>query len=104
MTRGDTENITVALYDTSNVLVPLVVGDTVYLTVKESSKTEDIVLQKIVTTFIDGKAIIQISHLDTSDKNYGTYLYDVQLTRASGTVTTLVRPSEFKIEGEVTYE
>jgi len=31
-------------------------------------------------------------------------VYDLQLSKADGSVITIIRPSKFTIEGEVTYE
>lgn len=104
MIRGDTESITIGCTDTNQIAVPFVVGDTIYLTIKLDINTEVKVLQKVVTTFTDGKAIVEIEPADTHELKYGVYRYDVQLTKADGTVITLVPPSRFIIEGEVTYE
>ena len=32
------------------------------------------------------------------------YIYDIQLTKAGEVVTTIIKPHEFKIEGESTYD
>ena len=104
MTRGDTETITIKKTDKDNASVPFSEGDTVYFTVKKSIHDIDKTLQKVVTSFTDGNALIEISHNDTKDIVCGTYLYDVQLTDKNGVVTTLVKPSRFYIQGEITYE
>lgn len=97
MPRGDSESITI------NGL-SLVPGDIVYLTVKEHINTSDIAFQKKITEFVSGSAIIGITPNDTKGLQFRTYVYDIQLTRADGTVTTIVKPHEFTIEGEVTYD
>jgi hypothetical protein len=102
--RGDTESITVSCVDTLGVPVPLVSGDKVYFTIKKSINTTTKALQKLVTTFTDGKAIIAIAHSDTKDLPFGEYYYDVQLTRVGGNVTTIIPPSKFIIGGEITYD
>lgn len=105
MTRGDTETITVSLRDSTGADMPLVVGDTIYFTVKSSPQTEDKILQKVITTFDEGKAIIDIVPEDTKSLLAPSEcVYDVQLTRADGSVTTIIKPSNFVIEEEVTYE
>lgn len=103
MTRGDSETITVSLRQ-EGAEIPLVEGDTIYFTVKTNSQTEDKVIQKVVTTFDDGKAIISILPEDTKYLPFTTFVYDVQLTRADGSVITIIKPSEFVVEEEVTYE
>lgn len=104
MTRGDSETIRVALTDTEDVAIPFAVGDTVYFTVKTDANTPTKVLQKNITSFVDGKAVISILPTDTSSLNYGAYLYDVQWSRADGFKRTVITPSRFVIEQEVTYE
>lgn len=96
MTRGDSESITVRCSQ------PFAPGDTVYFTVREDAESE-ILLQKAVTEFPDGEAVILILPGDTEPLDFGTYLYDIQVTRAGGVVTTLVIPSRFKLNEEVTY-
>lgn len=98
MTRGDTESITVKC--TSD---PFVTGDTVTMTVREDVESA-IVLQKVITAFDSGNAVIPIYPADTSGLEMDTeYVYDIQVVRANGTVTTLIKPSKFNIEEEVTY-
>ena len=73
-----------------------------YMTVREDVESP-IQFQKEVTSFEDGKAVIAIEPTDTGSMEFGKYVYDIQVTRASGTVTTLVKPSTFTLEPEVTY-
>jgi hypothetical protein len=104
MIRGDTETILVSCKNSEGEPVPFVPGDTIYFTVKRSTRDEKKVLQKVVTEFQDGKAVIEIEHEDTKDLEFQTYVYDVQHTSAGGKVTTIIPPSKFVIEGEVTHE
>lgn len=97
MTRGDSETLTVSL---SNGVFNA--GDTVTLTVRPDVE-DPIVLQKVVTEFFDGAAIFILVPNDTEGLEFGDYVYDIQLTRADGYVTTLVKPSQFTLEEEVTY-
>ena len=96
MVRGDSESITVTCSD------PFVTGDAVTFTVRESPE-DPIVLQKVVTDFPNGEAIIGIDPADTAGLDFGDYVYDIQLTRTGGVVTTLIEPDKFKIREEVTY-
>jgi len=104
MIRGDSEIITVSCSDINGVQIPLVVGDTVYFTVKESEYMTVKIFQKIITSFTDGKAIINIIPTDTKELKFKTYKYDVQLSRADGTVRTIIPASNFTVDAEVTYE
>ena len=61
-------------------------------------------MQKIVTEFHDGKALVEILPPDTKTLPIGRYVYDIQITFANGTVKTVVGPAIFEITAEVTYE
>ena len=104
MTRGDSESFTVSYADASNVNIPLVAGDTIYFTVKKNINVIDTILQKIITEFDSGTAVVKVDHTDTQNVPYANYFYDIQLTKADGTVTTIIPPSKFSITGEITYE
>lgn len=102
-TRGDSKSIVVKCKE-NNVDVPFKEGDTIYFTVKESIYTERKILQKIITEFDEGKAIIKIEPDDTKSLKFKKYVYDIQLTRVNGRVITIIKPSDLSITGEVTYE
>ena len=104
MTRGDSESITVTMKNTEGELVPFEDGDLLYFTIKENINTESKILQKAITIFRDGSALIGILPEDTKSLRCKEYVYDIQLNRIDGTVSTIIKPSKFVIEGEVTYE
>ena len=102
MVRGDTEAIKVSVTEDGSAR-PLVEGDTVYFTVKRTLNTTEKSLQKTITSFTDGAAVINISASDTSSLAFGDYLYDIQINLADGTVKTVVQ-STLTLLPEVTYE
>lgn len=104
MVRGDSEVIVISCTDTGGNKIDFLDGDKVYLTIKESINTEEKILQKIQTVFENGDAVINIDPDDTKNVKYKTYVYDVQIIRASGKVTTIIPQSDFSVMGEVTYE
>jgi hypothetical protein len=104
MIRGDSEEIKVSCRTESGVDFHFAEGDTVYFTVKKNTNTEEKTLQKIVTEFIEGVALITIFPKDTRELKTGVYYYDIQLNRANGQVKTIIPPSQFTINAEVTYE
>lgn len=104
MIRGDTEGIIVSVKTKDGEDKPLTEGDIIYFTVKKSIHTDEILLQKTITTFDDGKAHINISPSDTKDLAYGLYVYDIQMNSSAGAVKTIVPPSVFEVGGEVTYD
>ena len=104
MTRGDSEIIKVTIKDTLGNIIPLVTGDTIYLTVRESMLSPTKIIEKIVTEFDDGQALIIINPEDTNNLRFTSYVYDIQLTKENGSVKTIITPSNFTITGEVTYD
>jgi len=105
MTRGDSEVIVIECSLEDGTEIPFLEGDTVYFTVKRSSLVDEIALQKIVTEFNeDGNCIIEIAPNDTKDLEFRSYVYDIQLNRHDGTVTTIVPCSKFTVLEEVTYD
>ncbi len=104
MIRGDTEAIKVSCRNESGVDVHFAEGDIVYFTVKRNTSTEEKTLQKIVTEFTEGVALISIFPEDTRELKTSVYYYDIQLNRANGQVKTIIPPSTFTINAEVTYE
>ena len=104
LSRVDSEAIWCKFVDAEGNLVSLVTGDTVYFTVKDDIYTKEIRLQKIVNKFDDGRAHIDIKPENTKDWAYKEYVYDVQVTFADDTVKTVITPSLFVVEGEVTHD
>ena len=104
MVRGDTEVFRVKRQTKDGQLIPLSVGDTIYFTVKEKIGVTIKVLQKVVTVFDNGTAIIHLDPIDTKSLKFKDYSYDIQLTYASGAVTTIIPHAILTIEAEVTDE
>jgi hypothetical protein len=105
LTRGDSAAITISCEDQDGDERDFVVGDTVYFTVKKSTRTTEKVFQKVITTFTpEATAVAEIIPADTASLHYGTYYYDVQLTTVDGKKITLIPVSEFEVGEEVTYE
>ena len=103
MTRGDSEAIKVTVKDTLGNVIPLVSGDTIHFTVREHIRSKTKIIEKIITEFNDGEALITINPEDTSNLRFTSYVYDIQLTKENGSVKTIITPSELLITGEVTY-
>lgn len=97
MTRGDSEKLTVRCSE------PFGAGDVLRMTVREDTRSP-VALQKTVREFTaEGEAEIAIDPGDTEELEFGAYVYDIEVRRADGTVTTLVKPARFTLEEEVTY-
>lgn len=104
MVRGDSETITVTMKTPNADKVDFVNGDTVYFTVKDNTITKTKIIQKVITDFIEGTALISLVPEDTKGLRAKDYVYDIQLTRDGDIVTTIVKPSKFTVLGDVTDE
>ena len=94
MFKGDTGSITVSISKNGTPYSFVDVDDTVYFSVKKTLDQLTYTLQKTVTTFTDGKAIITILPTDTSSLTPGVYFYDIEYVDVSGVVNTLVEEVE----------
>lgn len=97
MMRGDSDSLTVTLEGR-----PFAEGDVVTLTVAYDMAVPAPVLQKKVTVFPDGEALLAFAPEDTASIIPGDYIYDVQLAAADVGVKTIVEPSTFTLRGDVT--
>jgi len=99
MTRGDQESLRVSCPGR-----PFREGDVVELTVRRSAGTGAVLLHKRVTEFADGKASVDILPEDTAGLPFCTASYDVQVTFTDLGPKTIIRPAQFRIGRENTYE
>lgn len=100
MTRGDTEVLSV-----SCPKKPFVQGDVVHLTVRFSAGFGPPMLHKKVTEFTDdGRALVTFEHEDTAHLDFGLYSFDVQVDYHDIGIKTIVKPDDFKLDKENTYE
>ncbi len=96
ITRGDSGEIDLTIYDTDGREYELKDGDEVLFTVKETVHSPNPLIQKSGTQ-------ISILPEDTQNLSYKKYVYDVQLTTAAGNVDTIIPPSTFEVLSEVTF-
>ena len=104
---NDTKRMRMIVKDTGSFVISiknyvLDDGDEVIFTINSGKEIATPLLQKIITTFQNGKAVISLSSADTNIEP-GNYLYDVQLNTADGRVDTILGPAKFKFEGGITY-
>lgn len=99
LTRGDDAVFGFSLYDPDGNVMELEEGDEVMLTIKESTSKRKALLK--VPLGDDGQ--FHISSVDTSDWDFGSYVYDVQVTFADGSICTVIPPSKIEIKEEVSW-
>lgn len=103
----ETKAMSIIAKDTGDFVVSignylLADGDKVYFTVNSELEKPEPLIQKMVDTFIDNKAVIRLTTEDT-DIPVGNYYYDVEVNTADGRVDTIMGPSKFKVMGGVKY-
>lgn len=103
----DTLAIKIVAKDTGDFVLTLdnyilALGDEVYFTINDGIEKEQHLLQKKITEFNEGCAVIFLTAEDT-DLPVGEYYYDVQVNTADGRVDTVIGPAKFKVVGGVTY-
>ena len=103
----DTKTMSIIAKDTGDFVVSidnylLAEGDRVYFTVNDELEKPEPLIQKMIDTFIDNKAVVRLTTEDT-DIPVGTYYYDVEVDTADGRVDTVLGPFKFKVMGGVKY-
>lgn len=96
LTRGGFGNFHINIFDKSGFPYILEDGEIVEFTVRKYTTSKDVLIHK---TGID----IDLNGSDTQNLDFGVYTYDVQLTHANGRRDTFIKPGEFIIRQEVTY-
>lgn len=98
LTRGDTFMAQISIVDKDgNTYVP-VDGDSVRFAMKQKYTDLKPLLVKDIST--DTLQLI-IDPEDTKSLAFGNYVYDIQLTKASGEVDTFITTAKIKITEEV---
>ena len=104
---NDTHKMRMIVKDTGSFVISirnyiLDEGDTIIFTINTGKELAVPKVQKTITTFQNGKAVVQLSATDTNVPP-GDYWYDVQFNGADGRVDTILGPAKFKFEGGITY-
>ena len=105
LTRGDTLRVKIDLLKDDEPYYP-VEGDTIRFALKNVNKTADgteYVDQEplILKTVPIDTMILQLDPEDTKPLGFKTYIYDLEITFADGTVDTFVTEATFNLTGEV---
>lgn len=98
LTRGDTfkAHLTIT-YPDGSIYTP-VEGDSIRFALKETIDDEECLIYRAIP--IDTMLLV-LYPTDTQTLEFGTYVYDIQLTKANGDVDTFITASKFKITAEV---
>ena len=103
ISQGDTGSITIG-YEIDGVVANLISGDVVRMIVKKAGSTTNL-FEKVISNFVDGKAIISISS-DDSSNTAGVYHYKIIMEIQGNNIHTIIPRTcdgtspTFKICGE----
>ena len=98
MTRGDTCRIKISLADDAGGEYIPKEGDEIRFAAKKTYSDPEPLIFKTVP---HDTMTLEIAPEDTKPLEFGTYVYDIQITFADGTVNTFVTKAQLKIEEEV---
>ena len=97
MTRGDTLQAEVAIYQPNgNPYVPDA-GDSIRFSMKERGGCGTVILTKEIPI---GTLMLTLNPEDTEGLPYGEYGYDIEITMASGVVDTFIPEATIEIRWE----
>lgn len=99
MTRGDTAKILLTLTQYNDTPYQPIEGDTIRFALKKSYSDSRTLMKIDIPAVLP--LILHIKPSDTKKLAYGVYKYDIQLTRADGTVDTFIDRATFTLTEEV---
>ncbi len=99
MTRGDTAKILLTLTQYNDTPYEPVEGDAIRFALKKNYTDVRTLLKIDIPTELP--LILHIKPSDTKKLPYGSYKYDIQLSRADGTIDTFIERATFTLTEEV---
>ena len=96
MVRGDTAVISIAIKDQSGETYTPTGGDKVRFAMKKNYNDPAPLIEKDCTSLQ-----LELDPADTKGLAFGTYVYDIELTKADGTVDTFICKARLNLVEEV---
>lgn len=105
LTRGDTLRVLINIFRGNQPYIP-VQGDTVRFALKRNLMNSKRTAYKDIEPLIMKEIpidtmILELEPEDTKPFDFGTYVYDIQITFSDGTVDTFITEAIFKLTPEV---
>ena len=98
LTRGDSFAADIGIYQPNGDPYIPTEGDSVRFAMKKNVKDTEVLIFKDIP--IDTLRLV-IDSEDTKGLEFGTYVYDIQLTKSTGEVDTFITKSNFILTEEV---
>lgn len=89
LTRGDTLLVTLIITDGRNAYTPMP-GDVIRFAMSKKYKSKAGYELLLVRPIPTDTLVLELQPEDTATLNYGTYNYDIQITRSDGRVDTFI--------------
>lgn len=98
LTRGDTLRAVLTIEDGEGNPYTPDPDDVIRFAMKKKYTDASTIIQK---TIDNDSLTLEIDPADTKDLNFGSYVYDIQMTHANGDVDTFIAKGIFEITEEV---
>ena len=98
LTRGDTFKAIITISNPDGTIYTPKEGDEIRFAMKQNIEDEECLIIRDISI---NDMMLVLYPADTKNLEYGTYVYDIQLTRANGDVDTFITASKLKLTYEV---
>lgn len=98
LTRGDTFKAHLSISNPDGTEYIPVEGDTIRFALKGNIEDQECLILRDIP--IDTMLLV-LNPEDTKELEFGSYIYDIQLTKANGDVDTFITASKLKLTAEV---
>ena len=98
LTRGDSLAVKLDIYDSEGNTYTPVSGDTIRFAMKKSYSDTACLIEKVIP---NDTLMLSLDPADTKDLPFGSYVYDIEITFATGAVDTFIDKATFRISEEV---
>lgn len=98
LTRGDTFKAHLTINNPNGTEYTPQEGDTIRFALKENIEDQECLILRDIP--IDTMLLV-LNPEDTKGLEFGSYVYDIQLTKANGDVDTFITASKLKLTAEV---
>lgn len=98
LTRGDTFMADIKIFQQNGDQYVPIEGDTIRFALKKAINNTEVLIEKDIPI---STMMLVLNPEDTKKLEFGKYIYDIQLTKASGEVDTFITKSVFILDEEV---
>lgn len=98
LTRGDSLAIKLDIFDSEGNAYTPSSGDTIRFAMKKSYSDSECLISKVIP---NDTMMLSLAPSDTKDLAFGSYVYDIEITFATGAVDTFIDRATFRLTEEV---